>query len=257
MTARRLDPQSAPRLFVIADVHGDFDALSEALERAPSDAHVVFLGDLVDRGPYAPLCAATMLELVATGRADFLPGNHDVALVDVVRGDRAATPHRIETLAQFEALSGDTLDRFCALVETAPLALRWGDYAFVHAAWRAEMDAGLGGSSDIGGPWSEDTRRVALLGETIKRPGKRRRETVYRWVDRLPKGLTAVVGHDVRSVSAPPVVAGARGGRAVFLDLGCGKGGALGCAEVTAESLTFVVVPSAIGAGAEEDGDET
>ncbi len=49
----------------------------------------------------------------------------------------------------------------------------------------------------------------------------------YGWVNTIPPGLTVVVGHDARSETAPMVSKNPLGGRAVFLDTGCGKGGTL------------------------------
>ncbi len=48
------------------------------------------------------------------------------------------------------------------------------------------------------------------------------------WVDRIPAWLTVLVGHDNRSRDGRPVtLTGLRGGQAIFLDTGAGKGGAL------------------------------
>ena len=49
----------------------------------------------------------------------------------------------------------------------------------------------------------------------------------YAWVERIPKGLTVLVGHDTRQMHEPLVVDNAVGVRAVFLDTGAAKGGKL------------------------------
>lgn len=231
---------------MVADVHGDFDAFEAALALAPPEALVLSLGDLVDRGPYAPLCVERLLELMAAGQAVFVPGNHDVALLEVVEGRRAATPRRAETLAQFDEFGGDTLDRFCAAIRDAALCLRVGDDAFVHAAWSPAMETRE--------RWEDDLRRLALYGEQIKRPGVSRRETVYRWVDRVPAGRRVFVGHDVRGEATPLVAPSAKGGAVTFLDLGCGKGGALGCALIAdGETRYFSVESRFVAASAAGD----
>jgi hypothetical protein len=58
----------------------------------------------------------------------------------------------------------------------------------------------------------------------------------YNWVDALPNGITAIVGHDKRG-NTPFVHTGARGGRAIFLDTGCGKGGALSFIDLPTETI--------------------
>lgn len=69
-------------IYAIGDVHGQFDMLCQALEWIEADggpqARVVFLGDLVDRGPDA----FGVIELLVTGMAEgrdwiALTGNHD------------------------------------------------------------------------------------------------------------------------------------------------------------------------------------
>jgi hypothetical protein len=60
----------------------------------------------------------------------------------------------------------------------------------------------------------------------------------YRWVDKLPAPYTAIVGHDRRAdQTTPTLYAGARGGRALFLDTGCGKGGALSFVDLPGETI--------------------
>lgn len=229
---RRREAVPEAGLFAVADVHGDFDALSAALSAAPAGAVIVFLGDLVDRGPYSPLCAERVLELSDAGRAVFVAGNHDAALIDVVDGRRAPTPRRVETLEQFDAYGGGLLERYCAMVRAAPLCLRVGRFVFVHAAWKPEMETAA--------VWGADLRRLALLGERRAAAGRRRPETVYRWVDRIRAGDLVMVGHDVRAERAPLVATSRHGGAAAFLDLGCGKGGRLGCARIQGDHVEYL-----------------
>ncbi|MEL6979740.1 MAG: metallophosphoesterase [Pseudomonadota bacterium] len=234
---RRRDIAPEGGVFVIADLHGDFDALDAALSAAPAGAFIVFLGDIVDRGGYSPFCAERMLEILGADRGVLVPGNHDVALVEVVEGRRGATPRRVETLAQFEAYGGDLLTRFCDAVRAAPLCLRIGAFAFAHAAWRAEMETD--------GAWSAPLRRLALQGEFRATPERRRPERVRRWVDSIPRGRTIMVGHEARSETGPLVVHSRLGGTAAFLDLGCGDGGRLGCARIQGEDVAYLSVAGA------------
>jgi protein phosphatase len=53
-------------------------------------------------------------------------------------------------------------------------------------------------------------------------------ERSYRWIDRIPAGITLYVGHDRRSTDGRPLhVSGKLGGEVWFLDTGAGKGGHL------------------------------
>lgn len=82
--------------YAIGDVHGCYDSLLNLLEKLESDraarpqskATIVFLGDLVDRGP----ASREVLEFLAAyqpGWADliFLKGNHEEVMLSVMKGN--------------------------------------------------------------------------------------------------------------------------------------------------------------------------
>jgi protein phosphatase len=53
-------------------------------------------------------------------------------------------------------------------------------------------------------------------------------ERLLHWLDSIPPGMTVYCGHDTRSTDGRPLrLRGARGGEAVFMDTGAGKGGHL------------------------------
>lgn len=76
-------------LIVIGDVHGDRIALEAALSyihseyaQAPVTPSVVFLGDLIDRGPDSAGCLLRALEFIAGDPQHrfLIPGNHELAI---------------------------------------------------------------------------------------------------------------------------------------------------------------------------------
>ena len=89
------------RVYAIGDVHGRLDLLNEVLElieadiesRGPARNFIVFLGDLIDRGP----SSAQVLERARTyrlpgARVVFLCGNHEEVLLRLLRGESRAAP---------------------------------------------------------------------------------------------------------------------------------------------------------------------
>ena len=72
---------------IVGDVHGDAVGLENLLTRLGyADAHpqgrrLVFVGDLVDRGPDCPSVVARVRELVEAGVAECLLGNHELNLL--------------------------------------------------------------------------------------------------------------------------------------------------------------------------------
>ena len=77
------------KTFVIGDIHGrcaQVQALLDLLPRDESADKLVFLGDLIDRGPDVPGCVALVLSLCreSPGRVICLRGNHEQMLLDFI-----------------------------------------------------------------------------------------------------------------------------------------------------------------------------
>jgi serine/threonine protein phosphatase 1 len=162
-------PRFAPegvRIYAIGDIHGRRDLLDKLLADIDADdakrparrTQLIFLGDLVDRGPDSRGVIERLMLLSESGRdVRFLKGNHEELLIRVWRGDRrsAGLFNRVggrETLASYGVYDAEydsvDLEGLCALVrEVVPEAhidfLRgfedWveaRDYLFVHAGIR-------------------------------------------------------------------------------------------------------------------------
>jgi serine/threonine protein phosphatase 1 len=162
------EPATAPgeRVYVIGDVHGRADLLESMLAEIARHAgssppvartKVVFVGDIIDRGPHS----REALALLAEAR-DRLPelvtllGNHEEMLLRSVDGDETALRGWMrhggaETVASFGlpplAEDADAVPYISALrravpvewiewLETWPLTERSGDYFIVHAGVR-------------------------------------------------------------------------------------------------------------------------
>jgi serine/threonine protein phosphatase 1 len=79
------------KTFVIGDVHGRCAQLLNLLDMIPRDESsdtLVFLGDLIDRGPDAPGCVDHVRQLVLDNpeRVTCLRGNHEQMLLDFIEG---------------------------------------------------------------------------------------------------------------------------------------------------------------------------
>src|SRR5215210_3755962 len=84
------------RVYAIGDIHGRLDLLNDALAQIEADIDgragarniLVFLGDLIDRGP----SSAQVVERLRTYRRRdvrpvFLSGNHEEVLLRLLRGE--------------------------------------------------------------------------------------------------------------------------------------------------------------------------
>lgn len=66
------------RTYIIGDVHGAYETLLALLSKLPEDAEVVFVGDLVDRGP----ASAQIIRLVREKGYRMVLGNHESLMID-------------------------------------------------------------------------------------------------------------------------------------------------------------------------------
>ena len=132
------DRQASPRRrrhWVIGDVHGCAASLGALLARLPADDHLIFCGDVVNRGPAIEQAMERVWELVHQGRATWLMGNHEWALVLALSNGwprpELSLSHG-ETLRQLgESRCQAWLDR----LQQLPLAY-WGDgWVATHAGF--------------------------------------------------------------------------------------------------------------------------
>ncbi|TPG15867.1 serine/threonine protein phosphatase [Sphingomonas koreensis] len=96
------------RVYAVGDVHGCFDLLDDLLgqivaddaARGDAQTQLIFLGDLVDRGPDSAGVIERLIELAATrGNVRFILGNHEEIFLRALGGD-------IESLRLFVRIGG-------------------------------------------------------------------------------------------------------------------------------------------------------
>ncbi|WP_237216433.1 metallophosphoesterase [Falsiroseomonas oryziterrae] len=227
-------------LRVVADVHGEAEAFIAAIEGAiAEDMFVLQLGDLTDHGPDSPEVLRRMFALIDAGQGLFLLGNHDHKLRRALTGTRVRIqPEGLgRTLEQLDAAPDGPALKARAIEEIAraPAWIRDGSRVFVHGGFHPGMlhasPPPLAGAQKASGLVTR-----AIYGQVT---GRMRPDgfpdRVHDWVDRIPAGMLAVVGHDRRSTDGRPYeTTGLLGGRCVFLDCGAGKGGHLAWLDLPA-----------------------
>jgi serine/threonine protein phosphatase 1 len=154
------------RVYAVGDIHGRLDLLEELIgrieedeaERPSADTTLIFLGDLVNRGPDSCGVVERLLRLSRERPGTrFLKGNHEQVLLRAVTGDPKAVRFLVRIGGRATLLSYgipeaeyDQLDyvelteRFAALVPQDHVEflagfddwLAIGDYLFVHAGLR-------------------------------------------------------------------------------------------------------------------------
>jgi protein phosphatase len=130
-----------PRFDVVGDVHGCLDALTRLVAALgyrddgthPDGRTLVFVGDLVDRGPDSLGVLRWVRARVEAGRARAVLGNHDDKLRRHLRGSVVQRTHGLaETIAQIEA-GADASERsqILAFLEALPVRLWLADGALL------------------------------------------------------------------------------------------------------------------------------
>jgi bis(5'-nucleosyl)-tetraphosphatase (symmetrical) len=141
------------KTYVIGDLQGCAHEAGLLLEKIAANAHAVqdarilFVGDLINRGPesLAALRRMKALSESSGGRVEALLGNHDLHLLAVAAGVQKAS--RSDTLD--EILAAPDRDALIAWLRRRPLAMFVDAHLLVHAGvppqWTAEQTMQLAG----------------------------------------------------------------------------------------------------------------
>ncbi len=125
-----MTPSFLMTTYAIGDLQGcaeRLDALLEKIEVQDPHAQLIFVGDLVNRGPDS---LGTLRKIRALGsRARVVLGNHDLHLLAIANGIRQ--PNRSDTINAI--LAAPDRDVLLDWLRKQPLALRHEGYLLVHA----------------------------------------------------------------------------------------------------------------------------
>lgn len=136
-------------LDIIGDIHGEYAALVRLLTHLGYDAHgrhpqqrsLVFVGDLIDRGPDSHSVLQLVQQLVESGNAWCILGNHEINLLidDVKDGSGWFFDERhqqdLKNYAPFRRTPSHQRQAFKDFLGSLPIALYRDDIRVVHAAW--------------------------------------------------------------------------------------------------------------------------
>lgn len=122
-----MEKKDVRQYFAIGDVQGCMESLTGLLEDVPSDSRVVFVGDIVNRGPQS----LEVLDFIYENRDrfDVVLGNHDLHLIAVAAG--AGSVHRKDTIS--EILEHPKCEEWIDWLRRRPLLIEEDDAVFVHA----------------------------------------------------------------------------------------------------------------------------
>lgn len=218
---------------IIGDVHGCMDELRELLVQLgyvlsevvdsdsrpaiavepPSGRTLLFVGDLVDRGPDTPGVLRLVMRMVEAGTALCVRGNHDDKLFRKLSGRDVTVSHGLaESLTQFESEPPEFHVRareFLSALSTH-FVLDGGRLVIAHAGLKEHLH----------GRMSERVRAFTLYGETTGEVDEQGLPIRLNWAADYKGQAHVVYGHT-------PTPTAEWQNRTICLDTGCVFGGAL------------------------------
>ncbi|MBV7440100.1 polynucleotide kinase-phosphatase [Weeksellaceae bacterium TAE3-ERU29] len=231
---------------IIGDIHGCYDETIELLRKLnytittisydnvnygikvtpPEERKVIFVGDLVDRGPDSPTVLKLVMSMVNDEVALCVPGNHDIKLQKKLNGKKVQLTHGLaETVEQLEKET----EEFRAEVREflyrliSHYILDDGKLAVAHAGVKEEMQ----------GRGSGAVRSFCLYGETTGEIDEFGLPVRYNWASEYRGQAKVVYGHT-------PVPKAEWLNKTIDIDTGCVFGGELTALRYPEEELISV-----------------
>ena len=141
------------RLDIVGDIHGEIGALDVLLDKlgyADDGSHsdgrrLVFVGDLIDRGPDSPAVVEKVMRLVKSGKAQCVLGNHELNILrEKSNSDNAwFFTESDHDCSMMNPASPEQGREFLKFFKQLPVVLERGDLRVVHATWNADSLAEL------------------------------------------------------------------------------------------------------------------
>lgn len=231
---------------IIGDIHGCYVETLELLKKLgylitevdktkqnhgfnithPEDRKVIFLGDLVDRGPNSPAVLKLVMSMVNSGIAYCVAGNHDNKLHRKLKGNNVKTNHGLaETLEQLEGETEVFINELKAFLYslTSHFVFDDGRLVVAHAGLKENMQGKASGA----------VRAFCLYGETTGETDEYGFPVRYNWASEYRGKAKVIYGHTA-------VLEAEWFNNTMDIDTGCVFGGQLTALRYPEEELVAV-----------------
>lgn len=218
---------------IIGDIHGCADELKELLKKLgyqieavpeaagnyglqvhhPEGRQVIFVGDLVDRGPASSTVLKYAMSMVNSGAAHCVPGNHDIKLLKKLQGKNVNLKHGLaETLEQLASESQEFHEEVKVFLKSliSHYLFDNGKLVVAHAGLKEHMHGRASGA----------IRSFCLYGETTGETDEFGLPERLNWAADYKGRAKVVYGHT-------PVFRAQWFNNTIDIDTGCVFGGAL------------------------------
>lgn len=231
---------------IIGDIHGCYEETVLLLEKLgytlqsveddgknyglavqhPENRQVIFVGDLVDRGPDSPSVLKLVMSMVRSGVALCVVGNHDAKLYKKLNGRNVQLKHGLaETMEQLSKESpeflADAKDFLYSLI--SHYVLDDGKLVVAHAGLKEDMHGRASGA----------VRSYCMYGETTGETDEFGLPVRHNWAADYRGKAKVVYGHT-------PVPSAEWLNKTIDIDTGCVFGGKLTALRYPEEELVAV-----------------
>jgi hypothetical protein len=189
---------------IIGDIHGELSALESLLKKLGYDDRgrhsegrkLVFVGDLIDRGPDSPGVLRSVIRLVESGNAQCISGNHELNAVRNDSGNNRSGEGwwygKSEAEYDYTLVDPDEKQRsFLPFLRSLPGALEREDLRVIHACWHEPSVEKLRGAGSVIEAFKEEAEalqpRLKKLRSSLEQPWKDRGMTPAKLKDRQNK----------------------------------------------------------------------
>ena len=124
------------KIYAIGDIQGCAPSLKSLVKKIPNDSKMIFLGDLVNRGPSSLGTLRQLKSLQEQGRIECLLGNHDLHLLAIDAGLRKTKG--LDTISAI--LKAPDRAELIHWLRHRPMALSNGKVITVHAGILPQWD---------------------------------------------------------------------------------------------------------------------
>lgn len=226
---------------IIGDVHGCAEELQSLLHLLgyefvsahgathPEGRTAIFLGDLVNRGPDTPGVLRLVMNMMESGSALCVLGNHDEKLLQCLKGEPDSEEERTASLTQLREQSNEFCERVVRFLEELPaqVILDSENLVVAHAGLKESMH----------GMDTPEARQFAVNGETTGKLDEHGKPIRHNWAADYHGKPFVIYGHT-------PVREPAWLNRTMNIDTGCVYGGKL--TALRYPEMTLVAVPAAL-----------
>lgn len=131
-------PLPQPRHWVIGDIHGCHRCMVQLLDVLPQNDHLIFCGDVINRGPQIEACMTLAWDLMRRGHATWLRGNHEQSLIEALAMGGHAGELARQDQDTVQQIGNQQCRPWQVRLNQLPLVYRAEGWSATHAGFNAD-----------------------------------------------------------------------------------------------------------------------